>query len=481
MNRMVITGRGRAGSVLVGLLWCVALLAVLVMGVLHTARLDLMVVKHHGDEIQAHYLALAGIEKAKALLYHDAVERRHSARNHTGALFDAADQFRDVEFGRGQFRVFRQGRGEEGGGMIYGVSDEESRLNVSHASGAELMGLEGMTADVVAAIGDWRDPDHAVSDGGAEEEYYASLRPPRMARNGPFETLRELNMVRGMPRELLLGEDVNQNGLLDPHENDGAAEWPPDNANGLLEAGWSEHLTVHSAVRDVNAAGELRVNLRTADEGELSAVPGISAELAGAIVAYRGQQQFESLGDLLEVTAGGAANVAPANSPAMNPAAGPGIPGAAGGAPSGSPVMAPGQRAPAPTGPRLVSEDLLMEIADDLTTSEGSVLSGVINLNTASEVVLACLPGVSRELARSIVAYRASAGFFPNIAWLLNVDGMDRDRFKQLAPRVSARSETYRILSEGQVGSTGVRKRILETVRVGPSRIETLAYREDDL
>ncbi|MCL4181593.1 MAG: hypothetical protein KJ072_28130, partial [Verrucomicrobia bacterium] len=79
MNRMVITGRGRAGSVLVGLLWCVALLAVLVMGVLHTARLDLMVVKHHGDEIQAHYLALKAMEKAKALLYHDAVERRHSA------------------------------------------------------------------------------------------------------------------------------------------------------------------------------------------------------------------------------------------------------------------------------------------------------------------------------------------------------------------------------------------------------------------
>ncbi len=48
-------------SVLVGLLWCVALLSVLVIGVLHTARLDLLVVKNYGDRIQAHYLALAGI------------------------------------------------------------------------------------------------------------------------------------------------------------------------------------------------------------------------------------------------------------------------------------------------------------------------------------------------------------------------------------------------------------------------------------
>ena len=58
----------RNGSVLVALLWCLALLAVVVIGVLHTARLDLLVEKNYGDMIQAHYLALAGIEKAKALL-----------------------------------------------------------------------------------------------------------------------------------------------------------------------------------------------------------------------------------------------------------------------------------------------------------------------------------------------------------------------------------------------------------------------------
>src|SRR5690348_3068943 len=59
----------QAASVLVGLLWCVAILSVVVIGVLHSARLNLLVVKNHGDLIQAHYLALAGIEKAKALLY----------------------------------------------------------------------------------------------------------------------------------------------------------------------------------------------------------------------------------------------------------------------------------------------------------------------------------------------------------------------------------------------------------------------------
>src|SRR5207247_292668 len=138
-------------SVLVGLLWCLALLSVVVIGVLHTARLNLLVVKNHGDLIQAHYLALAGIEKAKALIYRDAKERKHSAQNHNGKLYDAPDEFRDVTLGRGHFRVFRQGRRDEGGQVIFGISDEESLLNLNHVSAEQLTKLSGMLPEVVAA------------------------------------------------------------------------------------------------------------------------------------------------------------------------------------------------------------------------------------------------------------------------------------------------------------------------------------------
>jgi len=149
--------RGERGSVLIGVLWCLAVLSVVVIGVLHTARMDLLVVKNYGDRIQAHYLALAGIEKAKALLYKDARQRSRSGRNYTGELSDSAEQFRDVRFGRGQFRIFHRGRPDEGGGILYGVSDEESRLNVNTASADELNKLYGITPDIVAAIQDWRD------------------------------------------------------------------------------------------------------------------------------------------------------------------------------------------------------------------------------------------------------------------------------------------------------------------------------------
>ena len=120
-----------------------------------------------------------------------------------------------------------------------------------------------------------------------------------------------------------------------------------------------------------------------------------------------------------------------------------------------------------------------MEIADDVTVSSDDEQPGVININTASPEVLACLPGIGEELAQAIVSHRKSAGFFANIAWLLKVPGMSRDIFKQVAPKVCARSETFRILSEGRISSTGTRKILEVIVRVGPDSIDTLSYRED--
>src|SRR5256886_15916516 len=261
-------------SILVGLLWCLALLSVVVIGVLHTARLNLVVVKNYGDLVQAHYLALAGIEKAKALLYQDAIDRRRSRQNQSGELYDAPQQFRDDPPGRGQFRVFRFGQPEEGGGIIYGVTDEESRLNVNRASAEELAKLYGMTPDVAAAIIDWRDEDNAVTPGGAEADYYAVLEPPCLPRNGPLQTTRELLMVRGVSRELLLVEIANQEGALDSVENDSPDSSALDRGAGIVDEGWSGILTVDSSVENVNAAGEDRGHVQSADEASLASVRG---------------------------------------------------------------------------------------------------------------------------------------------------------------------------------------------------------------
>ena len=431
-------------SILVGLLWCLALLSVIVIGVLHTARMDLLVVKNYGDRIQAHYLALAGIEKTRALLYRDAQDRSRSQKNHTGNLYDDAQDFRAVPFGRGTFSVFRRGRPDEGGGVMFGVSDEESRLNVNTATADELTKLQNLAPDVAAAIVNWRGGDDTTV--AAETQYYTGLQPPYQPRMGPYQTVRELLMIRGVTPDDLLGRDVHQNGLLSAAEgNDFAFPGSVDSA----DLGWAGVLTVDSAVQNLNAAGEDRVNIQTADQSTLTTVRGITPQIARAMVAYRGQHRFQSIADILDVT--------PPQSRA----------GSAG--------------ASDQTGNQVVSENLFMDIADNLTTENGQSLPGVINVNTAGLDVLMCLPGASRELAQSIISHRQSGGYFANVGELLKLSEMTRDIFKQVAPLLTTRSETYRILSEGRINSSGARQRIQAIVHVGLSSQQILSWREDDL
>lgn len=432
------------GSILVGLLWCLAILSLIVVGVLHTARMDLIVVKNYGDRIQAHYLALAGIEKARALLYQDAKDRSRTQKNHTGNYYDDASQFRNVAFGRGTFSVIRRGRLDEGGGVIYGIGDEESRLNVNAASADELGQIQDMTPDVAAAIVNWRGGDNTTL--AAETQYYTGLQPPYQPREGPYQTIRELLMVRGISPDELLGRDTHQNGLLAETEN---GDFVTPGSVDSSDLGWAGIFTVNSGIQNLNAGGEDRVNIQSADENTLTTIRGITPQIARAIVAYRGQHRFQSIADLLDVTP-------PQNQPQSD-------------------------TSPDQSGNQVVSENLFMDIADNITTGDGQDLPAVINVNTAGLDVLSCLPGMTRELAQSIISLRQSGGYFNNIGELLKIPEMSHDILKQIAPLISTRSETYRILCEGRINSTGTRQRIQAIVHVGLSSQQILSWREDDL
>ena len=443
-------------SILVGLLWCLVLLSLVVVGVLHTARMDLMVQKNYGDRIQAHYLALAGIEKTKALLFQDAFDRRHSARNHSGDLYDSEKQFHDVPFANGTFSVFRRARPDEGEGIIYGIGDEECRLNVNTAPAEQFTNLVNMTPDVIAAIMDWRDADNDVTPGGAESDYYMSLQPPYLPRNGPLQTVRELLMVRGITSDLLLGTDTEAQKVIGPGDDNGQGNSALITPDGILDGGWSGFLTVDSIVNNLNAAGDDRVNVQSADEHTLTGINGITPAIARAIISYRGQNQFKTIADLLDVTAGSSNQGA-----------------------SGTPQGPAAQNAGGSSGPTVISQDLLQDIADDITVVSDDSQPGAVNINTASEAVLNCLPGLDPQLSHAIVSYRKSSGYFPNPAHLLKVPGMTRDIFKQLAQYITARSETFRILCEGKVTSSGTRQRIQMIVHLNVHNIDTLSYRED--
>ncbi|MDA0752843.1 MAG: type II secretion system protein GspK [Verrucomicrobia bacterium] len=442
--------RANNGSVLVGILWCMALLSVVVVGSLYTSRIDLTSTKLHGDRIQAYYLALAGVETAKALIYEDAKDRSQRSTHHSGALYEDPSQFQDIPFSRGTFRVGHAGKQNPDGIWTFGIRDEEGRLNINTASTEELAKLPGSSESIAAAIVDFRDNDDQVTPGGAESDTYASLTPPYLPRNGPFKSVDELRMVYGISPSMVVGEDSNRNMILDPEENDGETSEPMDNQDGRLDLGWSEWLTAHSAMANTTASGDTRISIQEADETELTEIPGITTDLAESIVKFREDNEFQTIASLLDVV-----QVSDDDDDDNN--------GRGGGSASGE---------------KLISTSEFISMSDYVTVGTDTSLPGRININTAPEEILTCLPGMTRELAHAVVNYRSSSGYFDSVGAVLNVPGMTTDIFKQLCPRIGVRSDTFRILSEGRITSTGAKKQIEMIVRVEDGTITTLAYRE---
>jgi DNA uptake protein ComE-like DNA-binding protein len=288
-----------------------------------------------------------------------------------------------------------------------------------------------MTLDVAAAIADWRDPDSLPGPGGAEADFYTSRNPPGLPRNGPFQTIRELLMVRGVTPAVFNSQPSRP--------------------------GWDAWLGVHAAAPNLTASGEERVNLKTADERALSNVRGFTPEIARAIIARRSQNEFNSLLDLLEVTP-----AAPANTTGL-----PTLPG-----------RSPGQN---PSGQRVISQDLLLDVADLLTVGDNDQAAGRININSAPAEVLACLDGIDLPLAQSLVAHRQSIGGFTHPIALLRAPGFDLDRLRPILPRITANTDTWRIRAEGLLPDRDTRARIEVVVRIESSSITTLSYREDAL
>jgi DNA uptake protein ComE-like DNA-binding protein len=426
---------GQRGSILVGVLWCVVVLSVIVVSVLHTSRQDVRLARHQGDVVQARYLALAGIERAKASLFEDLRDRRRAQRHFSDRLADAPQFFREIPLGRGRYSVIHPASTPRE--PRYGVADESGRLDINTASTNELLRLPGMNTGLASAIVDWRDPDSIPGPGGAEADQYAAMNPPVLPRNGPFRTPRELLMVRGVSLR-----DFNGDGSI---------------------SGWANLLGVHASSSGRTAAGEARINVKTADERTLTGIRGFTPEIARAIIAHRSGNDYESLLDLLNVTA--------------TPGGGPGVP--AGVTSGGRPGSNVGRNNSG--GPRIISEDVLHEVADLITVGDSDSTPGRININSAPAEVLACLEGIDLPLAQAIVGHRQSIGGFPHAFGLVRVPGMTLEKLRPIFPRISADSNTWRIRAEGVVPDRDTRVRIEVIVRVDTSSITTLIHREDDL
>lgn len=422
--------RAQRGMVLILVLWAIAVLALIAGGLCFAMRQTLALSSIDQDTITAHWLARAGVERAIAAVMDDLM----AFDTQSDLWFDDPTQMRQIEFAAGTFSVVHDDYEPIPAGL-YGVADESAKLNISVATRAQLMKLPDMTDPIAAAIIDWRDRNEEPEPDGIERSFYAGLGHPYTIRNGPFRTVRELLLVRGVTDELFYGEDLNLNGLLDPNEDDGEANPPNDNADGRLDRGWAAYVTVYSYEKNVDGEGRKRLNLKNADANTLAQRLTLETWAAKSIVKAREKKQFQHLVDLLDVrrdpsTADDDEEINVRDE-----------------ADKDTPV----------------TKRIFQRIVDKLTLKDAEVLWGRINVNTAPQVVLETLPGVDNDLADAIVRYRYGYGGFQSVGDLLDVTGMTKKKFAKFEEHVAIRTYVFRIQSTGHAAS-GLAKATIDCV-----------------
>lgn len=427
--------RHNSAFALIVVMWVVILAGLILLGVRKAGRVNLAMAFNELDSVRAHWLARAGVEQAVALLDDDS----QGGDDKQEYWYSDEASFREVELMRGEFSVKAPPDArDDPRNTRFGLVDHNGRLNINTAGREELKDFCDLDDVQVESILDWRDGDTQTGPGGAEASYYQSLAFPYDIRNGNFQTLGELGLVKGMDPEVLEGEDANNNGVLDENENDGAKTPPPDNADNKLLLGMKGLCTVYSYEKNVNASGEKRVNVNTVDAETLREEFNFTDELARAVTEHKAdkknkkdQKRFHSLTDLIGLKGEQKKNHhQQQDSDRINE----------------------------------IKIQWVAEHWDDLTLTEDEKIPGRININTASGEVLDALPKLDASQIEAILRRQVGGkGPFTSVGDLFTEEILGEEQFKAVAEKLTVRSSIFEVRSSA-VTAHGICREIVAVV-----------------
>lgn len=332
-------------------------------------------------------------------------------------------------------------------GRLPGPADAHAKININTATREDLLLLPDMDESIADAILDWIDRDDDTREFGAESGQYLGMRYPYLPRNAPFRSIQELELVVGVRPEFVRGEDWNLNGVLDPNEDDGDASWPPDNADGKLDAGWSGWLTAESEYGPGWAlSGQPRLDLTSANETDLQNRLGVDASQAQAILQAVQVNSELTLKDFISTSLGDLAV------------------GATGGA---SATLLSGQSAVAD-----LTRDQLKALLDEAWIGDpgapddpAKVNTGKININTIDEDTLQYVSRLSTAQIDALIVERQSRqGGFASLTDLLDVPSISQQTLAELYDVFDVRSNTFVVSSRGIDTGTGLQVEVVATI-----------------
>ncbi|MGC2061616.1 MAG: hypothetical protein WA610_01465 [Thermodesulfovibrionales bacterium] len=245
------------GIALLMVLWVLMILMVIVLSFSYMTRTEALGSLGFRNSVTKKFMAEAGIQRA-------VMEVIYRSQNKGLPPVEGQEAWR---LDGSQHRMQT-----ENGYYIVSILDESGKVDINKTPELILKnilmnrGLKEEDADtIVDSIQDWRDPDDLHRLHGAESDYYMSLRNPYKARDADFETIEELLLVKGVTSELLYGGGSSR-GLID--------------------------------ILTVNAKPG-KINLTGAPREILLAIPGMTSELADALIANRSAQPALSVQEIL--------------------------------------------------------------------------------------------------------------------------------------------------------------------------------------
>jgi len=198
------------GSTLIIAVWSLFLLSTFAVQLGMIVRQKVTLVHHLNNRDERYYIAQAGVKQAIAQLrMPDTV----ADADFLGERWsDNSTMFKQRSLGRGSFTVSYEYRDDEEARIFYGLSDEESRININKVDVKILKRLLRVTAglsqfeaeELAYCIIDWRDKDSFFQHPqyGSEDSDYKGLKYPYESKDGDFQILDELLLVNKMNKEV---------------------------------------------------------------------------------------------------------------------------------------------------------------------------------------------------------------------------------------------------------------------------------------
>lgn len=257
-----VVGNNR-GIALLLVLWIMMILMVLVLSFSFLVGTESKSTVVFRETIQKKAFAEGGIQRAILEIQFRAINVNQTTILEGMETFrvDGTQYTGSIGKGRYEIRIF-----EEAGKININRMDDFSGIILRN-----LLVNNGSTkeeAEIISdSILDWIDKDDLHRLNGAEDEFYLALPMPYKAKNGTFDVMEELLLVRGMTPEILYGTKERK--------------------------GLNQFITIYGNTTKINA--------NAASREVLMAIPGMSEDAVARVLERRAVNEIRGLDEFTQI------------------------------------------------------------------------------------------------------------------------------------------------------------------------------------